>query len=120
MLCGFHCLYNVTCFIKAALSETALDAVTNLDDMQNSSKFHAFYSKTVKKIQAVDNDYYANPTDRRMLHMKVNPLERNMLRHLLFYDEELLELKARAQAKHLKVWWRPLLIGFGFLQATQE
>ena len=40
MLCGFHCLYNATCFIEAVLGETRLEVGTALTNMMSSSGFH--------------------------------------------------------------------------------
>ena len=52
--------------------------------------------KTCQKIMKVDNEYYVNETDKRELLRKANPLERNMLRYLLMFDEDLINLKQRA------------------------
>ena len=68
----------------------------------------------------VDNEWYVNKTDKRDLLRKANPLERNMLRYLLMFDKDLLALRQRALMNGVKIFWKPLLMGFGNMQATQE
>ena len=63
MLCGFHALFNATNMINAIISDSDSETVVALTNLNSSARFHAYYYKTVKKLMAVDNNYYVNKTD---------------------------------------------------------
>ena len=76
------------------------------------TKFQKHYIETCDKIINSGNGYYINPTDKKNLVPHANPLERNMLRYLLLFDPEIIELKKKKSAQ---IFMRSFFIGFGLM-----
>ena len=72
--------------------------------------------ETCDKILKCGNSYYVHESDKKNLVKYQNPLERNMLRYLLLFDQEILDFKFKQQ--EVAIFMRPFFIGFGLLQLT--
>ena len=118
-MCGFHCLYNATCLIRAVLADSYGECAAALSDLASSARFHSFYLSTLRKLIAVDNTYYVNKTDKKDL-LRNGPLERNMLNYLSMYDPDLRAYREQSVQKGVKIFMASIGIGFGNLQACDE
>ena len=92
-LSGFHAYWNAQCMIKAILGEYPFDTALNLTNLVSTSKFWKSYGQTCKVILKCDNPYYVTEKERKLLLMKRNGIEPNMLKYLLMYDPVLSKLK---------------------------
>jgi hypothetical protein len=100
--------------IRAILNvENSDDVAQNLEKLRSASVFWKCYDQLCAKIINSDNTYYINNSDKKNLIKKRNPLERNMLQYLLFYDPELLQLKNNE--KRVKILIRQFFVSFGLI-----
>lgn len=103
--------------IRAILSvDKPHEVAKHLTQLNSASKFWKSYDRLCSMIINSDNTYYINPSDKKNLIPKRHPLERNMLQYLLFYDEEMLQLKNNE--KRIKVFARQFFVNFGLISLT--
>ena len=75
--------------IKAILGEYPFDTALNLTNLVSTCKFWKSYEQTCKTILKCDNTHYVTEKERKLLLMKRNGIEPNMLKYLLMYDSVL-------------------------------
>lgn len=74
-------------------------------------KFWSHYDKVIKKLTSCKNTFYVNESDKKGLVHEATPLERNHLRYLLMYDNDIKEIMKNKAG--VTVYMKLFLFAFG-------
>ena len=100
------------------LADTSFERAKHLCNLTSPSKFQKNYLDTLHLILNSNNEFYINNTNKKHLVKLKAPMERSMLRYLLFFDQDILAFKNNK--KNISVFMKIFGIQFGQVQMSHQ